>query len=145
MSSPRSLAIALLALSSCAAFAPNHRQLHPAQQKTIIHLGADADVPLSAPALVIGFGIVLAAAGKLQSDAYTGDRGLGAYLRDGDGYSNSAYKPLKEEPKDPVAAAERLRADLVAAAARGDAARAARLEGELTSLLEANDLEFDAS
>ena len=144
MSSPRSLAIALLALSSCAAFAPNHRQLQNPQQ-TIIHLGADADVPLSAPALVIGFGIVLAAAGKLQSDAYSGDRGLGAYLRDGDGYSNSAYKPLQEEPKDPVAAAERLRADLVAAAARGDAARAARLEGELTSLLEANDLEFDAS
>ena len=38
-----------------------------------------------ADGIVIGFGIVLAAAGKLQSDAYSGDRGLGAYLRDGDG------------------------------------------------------------
>ena len=58
------------------------------------HLGVDEGLDIGVAPLVLAFAGVLAAAGKLQADAMSGDQGLAAYLRDGDGYNKSGYKPV---------------------------------------------------
>ena len=59
------------------------------------HLGVDEGLDIGVAPLVLAFAGVLAAAGKLQADAMSGDQGLAAFLRDGDGYNKSGYKPQK--------------------------------------------------
>ena len=73
------------------------------------HLGVDEGLDFGVAPLVLAFAGVLAAAGKLQADAMSGDQGLAAYLRDGDGYNKSGYKPQKPNRDADAATAERLR------------------------------------
>ena len=54
------------------------------------HLGVDEGLDIGVAPLVLAFAGVLAAAGKLQADAMSGDQGLAAFLRDGDGYNSRA-------------------------------------------------------
>ena len=119
--------------------------------RQLVRQGLSADVDVgAAPFLVAGFAVVLGAAGKLQYDAYSGDDGLGAHLRDGDGYSNSAYKP-KPRPRPPapsegdvtdVERAETMRLEILAAAADGDVERARRVERDLEALLARTGISF---
>ena len=112
------------------------------------HLGVDEGLDFGVAPLVLAFAGVLAAAGKLQADAMSGDQGLAAYLRDGDGYNRSGYnrsgyKPQKPNRDADAATAERLRRDLVRAAEAGDATTAAALERELTGFLDARGLSYE--
>ena len=107
------------------------------------HLGVDEGLDFGVAPLVLAFAGVLAAAGKLQADAMSGDQGLAAFLRDGDGYNKSGYKPQKPNRDADAATAERLRRDLVRAAEAGDATTAAALERELTGFLDARGLSYE--
>ena len=107
------------------------------------HLGVDEGLDIGVAPLVLAFAGVLAAAGKLQADAMSGDQGLAAYLRDGDGYNKSGYKPQKPNRDADVATAERLRRDLVRAAEAGDARTATALERELTAFRDARGLSYE--
>ena len=109
----------------------------------IAHLGVDEGLDFGVAPLVLAFAGVLAAAGKLQADAMSGDQGLAAYLRDGDGYNRSGYKPQKPNRDADAATAERLRRDLVRAAEAGDARTATALERELTDFLDARGLSYE--
>ena len=111
------------------------------RSRHIARLGVDEGLDFGVAPLIISFAAVLAAAGKLQSDAMSGDQGLAAYLRDGSGYNKSGYKPRRRP--DAAATAERLRRDLVSAANAGDASRAAALEDELTALLDASSNSYE--
>ena len=71
------------------------------------HLGVDEGLDIGVAPLVLAFAGVLAAAGKLQADAMSGDQGLAAFLRDGDGYNKSGYKPQKPNRDADAATAER--------------------------------------
>ena len=97
---------------------------------------------------VIAWAIALAGAGKLQYDAYEGDQGLGAFLRDGDGYQNSGYQPPKRasrrsESAKAIEVAEDMRVELVEAAAAGDTERARALEARLEALMDEEGMSFD--
>ena len=107
------------------------------------HLGVDEGLDIGVAPLVLAFAGVLAAAGKLQADAMSGDQGLAAFLRDGDGYNKSGYKPQKPNRDADAATAERLRRDLVRAAEAGDATTAAALDRELTDFLDARGLSYE--
>lgn len=111
------------------------------RSRHIARLGVDEGLDFGVAPLVLAFAGVLAAAGKLQSDAMSGDQGLAAYLRDGSGYNKSGYKPRRRP--DAAATAERLRRDLVSAAEAGDASRAAALELELTAFLDARSISYE--
>ena len=133
---------AFLLLVRCRALVSSPRRPLSPAPRTLTRLALGADV--SVTPLVVGFAMALTAAGKLQFDAYQGERGLGAYLRDGKGYSNSAYKPLEGgAAPDDADAAESLRRELLAAAERGDAAAAAAKEAELYAFLDDRGLRYD--
>lgn len=83
------------ALVACLWFACARALVRPAARRRFAPRRLSPDEGAGAAPLAVAFGFVLAGAGKLQWDAYQGDRGLGAFLRDGDGFNKSAYKPLE--------------------------------------------------
>ena len=139
----KNLAALALVVRGGEGFAGGTRVTTSPRSRPIAHLGVDEGLDFGVAPLVLAFAGVLAAAGKLQADAMSGDQGLAAYLRDGDGYNKSGYKPQKPNRDADAATAERLRRDLVRAAEAGDARTAAALEGELTAFLDARGLSYE--
>ena len=139
--------VALLIVRGGETFMPTGLVTSPARPPSVKptrrHLGVDEGLDFGVAPLVLAFAGVLAAAGKLQADAMSGDQGLAAFLRDGDGYNKSGYKPQKPGRDADAATAERLRRDLVRAADAGDASTAAALERELTAFLDARGLSYE--
>eukprot|EP00633_Aureoumbra_lagunensis_P009365 CAMPEP_0197321646 /NCGR_PEP_ID=MMETSP0891-20130614/65689_1 /TAXON_ID=44058 ORGANISM="Aureoumbra lagunensis, Strain CCMP1510" /NCGR_SAMPLE_ID=MMETSP0891 /ASSEMBLY_ACC=CAM_ASM_000534 /LENGTH=166 /DNA_ID=CAMNT_0042813619 /DNA_START=180 /DNA_END=680 /DNA_ORIENTATION=- len=113
---------------------------------------------------------VIIGAFKLIDGAYEGEAGLGAYLRDGEGYKKSEYKEdvATKRPPPPkwldklslpsfefvqvytsgteaaVEQAELLRIDLAAALERGDIETAQDLESKLARLMRDNGLRYES-
>lgn len=133
-------------------------------------LGNDALSDLGTSLIVAASGLgVLLGAGSLIAGAYEGEKGLGAFLRDGEGYQKSGYKDDKLEARrmkapdfldkvslpafdfvqvysgeeNAVEQAENLRKELSKTLDLGDVDKARQIERKLNKVMRDNGLRYD--
>lgn len=133
-------------------------------------LGNDVFSDIGTSLFVASAGVVvLFGAGSLIVGAYEGEKGLGAFLRDGEGYQKSGYKDDKLEPRrmkapdfldklslpnfdfvqvysaeeNAVEQAENLRRELSETLATGDTDKAALIERRLEKVMRDNGLRYE--
>lgn len=100
------------------------------------------DSPFLVPTLlVVAIGLFVAAQGWINS-LLSGDRGLGAFLSDGSGFSKSGFKPVKdkEEVGDPLPWLQLPKLDFVEVAGQARESEEVVLQRFESLRLEMNDL-----